>query len=63
MVSFWWDSAAQATVLSLLRLLVLSSVVGVVSSRVKLDKAMMDESVLLGFVLVRIIVGAMEVSS
>ena len=62
MVSLWWYSVSQSTAEELLRVVVISWVVGVVSSRGKSDKAMFGESVLIGCVSVRIIVEAVEVS-
>ena len=61
MVSFWWNSLDQTTVSALLGVAVISWVVRVVSRRVNPDKAMLDRSVLLDYVLVRSIVGAIEV--
>ena len=62
MVSCWWYIAAQATAAVLLEVVVSSWVVGVVSRRGESDKSMPYESVLVGCVSVRSIVGAMEVS-
>ena len=47
MVSCWWASVSQETAVALLGVVLLSWVVGVVSSRGKLDKEMLGESVLL----------------
>ena len=62
MVSFWWASVAKATTVALLRVLVLSWFVGVVSRRRKLDNEMLGGSVLFSCVSVRIVARDMEVS-
>ena len=62
MVSFWWDSVSQTTELSLLGVVILYWVVVVVSRRGNSDKEMLGEILLVGYVSVRIILGAMEVS-
>ena len=62
MVSFWWDSLAQATSEALLGVVVFYLVVIVVYRRGNSDKEMLGESVFLGRGYVIFIVGYMEVS-
>ena len=57
MVSYRWDSVAQATAASLLEVVVFSWVVMVVFRRVYSDTSMLGESLLVGYVSVRSIVG------
>ena len=62
MVSGLWYSVSQETAAVLLELVVFSCVDGVISKRVKSDKSILGEIVLVGCVSVRIIVGSMDVS-
>ena len=62
MVSCWWDSVSQANSVALLVVAFFSWLFGMVSRKGNLDKEMLGESVLLGCVSVRSIVGTIEVS-
>ena len=59
MVSCWWASVAKETTAALLRVVIISWVIGVVYRRGNTYKTMLVESVLLVCVSVRSIVGAM----
>ena len=49
MVILWWSSVSQVTAAALLGVVFIYWFVGVVSRREKLDKAILGDSVLLGF--------------
>ena len=59
MVSFWWASVDQATVVELLGVVIFSWVVGMVYRKGNSDKSMLGESVFVGGVSVRSILGVM----
>ena len=61
MVSCWWASVDHANTATSLGVVFFFWVVGMVSRRVNPDKAVLGESVLVGCVSARIIVGPMQV--